>query len=303
MKEEHSFKTNSSFHNRSTDPSFQNTLFTSYADECRARKKFLEIKIAHISRFITIAKKEIEIQEKQCIQVPNVFNIFEPIPSFDKVHMVIDCTNPLNNSSLLLTPSNHEPIHPMFRPSNQQNDQNQNINHFNSDVRRLLCNITKVSDPDATNEIDIKPKPTESRKSIHMKMELIERTAKLLKQYPQMYVTPEERNEIYAAKKKSFNESSFDYNYYSTKRMVPLFWPSRPGDESHLLSLEENDKLFAKIIDVIKSQSYENVSFRLVPLYKKKKRDSFQKLKIPLNNSSTDTSSQETEPEDFIIPS
>lgn len=295
-------RSNSFLHNRSTDPSYQNTLFTSYADECRARKKLLEIKIAQISRLVAITKKEIEIQEKLSPPVPEVFNIFDPIPSFDKIHMIIDCTNPLNSSSsLLLTPSCHEPIHPQFRPKNQQNSQNHNINRFNSDVGKLLCNVTKVSDEDAKNEIDIKPKPTESRKSIHMKMEVIERSARILKQYPQMYLTTEERDEVYSSKKKSFNESTLDYSYHPINKTVPLFWPSRPGDEKYRLSLEENDNLLAKIVDVIKSQSYENVSFRVVPLYKKKKRENYQKLKIPLNVSSTESSAQETEPDDFII--
>lgn len=302
LEDDFSFKINARLHSRSSDPCYQNTLFTSYADECRARKKLLEIKIAQISRFIEFTKNEIEIQEKQCPPTPESFNIFDPIPSFEKVHVIMDCPRQLDSSSsFLLTPSCHEPIHPQFRLANKQKDQNQNMNNFNFDAKKILCNITKVSDPDGANEDDIKPKPTESRKSIHMKMELIERNAKLQKQYPQLYLKTEERDEIFSAKKKLFNESTFDYTHHSTKKIVPLFWPSRPGDEKHHLSLEENDNLYAKIVDLIKSQSYENMSFRIVPINKKKKRENFQKLRIPVVDSSTESSSQETEPDDFFI--
>ena len=54
-------------------------------------------------------------------------------------------------------------------------------------------------------------------------------------------------------------------------------------------------------LDLIKSQSYENMSFRIVPINKKKKRENFQKLRIPVVDSSTKSSSQETEPDDFFI--
>lgn len=299
MEENSSFKGNNLYHNRSTDPSFQNSLFTSYADECRARKKFLEIKIAQISHIIEIAKKEIEIEEQKNPQFPTTFNIFNPIPVFDKIHMFINCSKSYDFcSSLLLTPSCHEPIRPQFHPNQQKN---QNITHFNHDMKKMLCNITKVSDPDATNEVNIKPKPTESRKSIHMKMELIEKSAKLQKQYPHMYLTGEERDELYDLKKKTVNESSADYSMHTIKRIVPLFWPQRPGDEDFLLSPNDSDELLSKIKNEIESQSYENTGFRIIPQNKKKKREYFQKFKFPLNNSSTESSSQETEPDDFII--
>lgn len=288
-------------HNRSTDPIFHSTVVTSFADELRARKKLLQIKISRISQFVELTKKDLEIEESKLPPVPKVFNPFDPIPEFDNTQVILNCNTKTDAfSSLLLIPSCNEPISPQFHTLKSQ-DSNSNVSHFTNTIEQTLRSVIKISKNDFSQDLNSKPKPTESRKSIHIKMELLEKNQKLLNKYLSMNVTQEERNNFMIEKNKTLKNTTLNYEDVPTERAVPLFWPSRPGDDAYHLSQDANDALYSKIQQLIASQSYEHKNVKTFAQQKKKKRDKFSRMKFPINASSTDSSEQQTDPDDFVI--
>ncbi|OHT02392.1 hypothetical protein TRFO_30519 [Tritrichomonas foetus] len=274
----------------------QKYVFISYSEELRVKKKYLDILQAQLENYLSAAQKRLNEIENNYPPMPSVFNPFDPIPHFQNNCVFLDCNHTFNSmKKLLFTPSSDEPIKPQFRIARKYNS----FRERQKDMGKELSNIFKISKNDPQGEPIGKLKPAESRLSIFKSMELFERNERINSRYMPMKITADLRYNFLQLKKKSPNDARLLYSHTS-KKIIPHNWPQRIGDEGHMLTVENNDMLFAAVLSVIGRKDEELMEARRMELDKKKRKNNDHRFMFPIADSSTESSGEETDSSDFI---
>ena len=276
---------------RGTDPSFQNSVFTSYADELNSLKEYYDIMIDQLTRFINEKERKLaELEEESLKSISDTFPsvAYDPlssIPHFKTNYIMLFHHSLDKQHSKLLMQSLNEPIKPQFNVLEKDNNF-----QANNDIGKFLRNVVKISNTSNKFENEVNPNSylIEPRKTIHKKMELFERNEKSNNRLIPTNGLKKAREDFFLFNDKTINESTLEYSHTS-KIIVPNFWPQRSYDGWHRLSPDNSDSLFRAISAVIQYNSRDASKFR------KKKRERVSRISIPLNDSSTESSGYDTD--------